>query len=409
MSTNHIVKRPQVVVGQGVDPADFNNLAAAATYQHGLTRGGLMKRLHHLQGPTSAVLNPFNGDDMSLGAPTLYAMGHDGAPRNGATMNSYTCNAGMLYAVTGAPAMDGSTLNVPAYYLQAGEINGAFPIGDATHCRFDAVYVRLSVVDAATALRNFEDAAGVKSGQNCVPYKETKLEWLAVTGTPAAIPLIPTAPDATWALWGVWMTFKSQNGAHTLKQIFDYRVPIGMRRLICLPGSGGNLYPIGANCAYTAAMASLTFSATGSAGWAGASCPVASGRIMSHGFSFGVGGGGQMALKTRGIFGTGTPWSHSQSIYAGAPAGQPTQNLTDMDGFQMYGGFWINASGNTTLGDVNGLPLLPVWANGWGSMAEDGTAEGGGDASMDPQHVAMLYTPSSTSETLYGAYFDVAG
>jgi hypothetical protein len=250
MPTNHIMKRPQVVVGEGVDPTDFNNLAAAATYQHELYLSSQMRRqLVHGEAPTARVNNPADASDVAGGKPALYAVANGAAPRNGATACSYRCNPGLLYYVSASPVVDGVNIVVPAYYVQKDEIAGSFANGDATHPRFDAVYVRLSVVDSALASRNFEDASGVKSGQNVVAYKETKLETLAVTGTPAVKPLIPAAPDATWALWGVWYTAQSQNTAHSLKQIFDYRVPIGLKRLFCYPGAGA--YAIGASATAT--------------------------------------------------------------------------------------------------------------------------------------------------------------
>lgn len=403
-SQNGFMQRPYVIDGQGVDPTDFENLSARTRANlTDLILGSAMRLQMGRVGPSTEVLNRYDGLSISPGAQIFSLDVAGGAPMRGATAVSYRCNPGPIFYVTGEPVVDGVTPKVVAYYLQKDEISGSFAVGDATHSRFDAVYVRLTSVDGPQETRDFKDAAGVITSQPLVTTKRTKLEWLAVQGTPATAPQIPAAPDATWARWAVYYTRKNQNAAYTAKEVYDYRVPANLHRDIVIPGAG--IFAIGGNAIINGSNSQVTFTATGAAGLAGAVCHRSVGRLMGFDFVYGAYAGGVQRITSRGLSGNAPPWY--LDIYGGAVSGDPTMPFNDIDGYTLQGGVWVGGDAVVHTTTDSGLALLPIWTNGKGSIAADDFVDYGG--SYGTQYLACEFLPATTGETIYACHFDVAG
>lgn len=390
-STNGINARPQVVDGEAVDPTDFNNMSAwSRAYINDMVLGALMRYQGNKVGP------------MPLGAtPQLYSLGSSGAPRNGGSLaRSIGCNAGPLFYAPPSVSIDGRTPKVLSYYLTANEITATLAAADPTNGRYDAVYVRISEVDGPLTTRNFEDATGAKSTQALVIDRRTKLEWTVVTGTPAAKPQIPSAPDATWAQWGVWWVPATFAGLFGIQHIYDYRIPMQSFKRHVLPVSG-----LMASAGWTIdAVNGYAQSSAGGNGLYGY-LPARSGRVMALSWSYLVANGGSLQRLT-----VRTPLSTSIITYP--PTYQPGfpnngAATTDIDNYTMASGLWVDASSFSDQQSASGQQLLPLWANGFGSEAEDPTGVGG--TVQDTTHVCGLWVPGASGDRVISMAFDVAG
>lgn len=403
-NTNGISKRSQVTLGEAVDPSDYNNFSA-------------WERANINDLVLSAAMRMGAGDTFPGGGlgssqcPPIFAIGHSGAPRNGrTTARTYGCNPGPIFQAPNSTAgiPDGNGAKVLSYYLQGGEINGQLAAGDATHPRWDCVYVRLSEVDGPLVTRNFEDATGVKSGQALPVDKRTKLDWTVVQGTPAAIPGIPGGPDASYSLWGAWFV-PATFGASLfgLNNIYDFRVPIGFRRLQVDPGVMG--FDV-AHWSYQYDKREVTSSSTTGL-WA--PCPVRSGRIMGYKINYRdfAASPGLQALVINGRGLGGSPTGNKQ------PAGGPNepnngQNFGDYEGWQMWGGVWIDPTDGHSYAPQSavtsdGYTLLPLWANGYGSEAEEWFTLT--NTTTEQRTVQVQYFPTASGDTICNVIFEVAG
>lgn len=413
-NTNGVVRRAQVVVGQATDPTDFMALSGwSRAYINDLVVGAFMRTRKSRVGPD---------DDSALWTRgTIYAVGHAGAPRNNAVARRFGCNPGAIFYVPTGVSVDGVTPKVLTYYLQQDEINGSLTGGDATNPRFDAVYVRVSEVSAPTVTRNFEDAAGNKTSQPIVPDLRTKVEWTIVAGTPAVHPQIPAAPDSTWAYWGVWYVPKAFNSTFNITNIFDYRIPCEQYTRHVRDVKQAYAVTSGtATCTLNGYDGFIGFTDTTTHAWVSASCPTNAGRLM--GFSWTPlahsASSIQRLMVRAGITTSGgsapsnLPWTNT--VYGGLNAGDPTIPANDLDNYSMSGGTWYNGAGSVVTTTVSGLALLPVWANGYGSTAEDAGQAGGqgllgGTSWGDYSHLQGLWIPAAITDKLITCVFDVAG
>lgn len=395
-STNGINARPQVVDGEAVDPTDFNNMSAwSRAYLNDLVLGALARSQSRHVGP------------QGFGAsPLLYSIGSSGAPRNGAsTSRSIGCNAGPLFfAPGGTPTIDGRTPKVLLYYLTQNEITATLGAGDPTNPRFDAVYVRISEVDGPLTTRNFEDATGAKSSQSLVIDRRTKLEWTVVAGTPAAKPQIPAPPDATWAQWGVWWVPATFGASlFNFQHIYDYRIPMQSFTRHVIP------YTAMLGSSWTIAIANGYASSTAGTGFSnplGAYLPRRSGRVMGFSFDYlpPVDAGSFSKLLIRqplsGSIITYPPTFQPNFPNSGAPFG-------DIDNYTMAAGLWVDASSFVDQNSATGYQLLPLWANGYGSEAEDPAGDGG--SLQDTTQVVAFWCPNAAADKIISCSFDVAG
>lgn len=328
----------------------------------------------------------------------------------------------MLAYVAPGLTVDGGAPQVKTYYLQQNEITGQLAAGNGTNPRFDGVYVRISEVDGPVTMRNFEDATGAKSTLPLVVDRRSKLEWVVVQGTPAAMPQIPAAPDATWARWGVW--YVPKNWATSFQAMFsnggsnvaDYRIPADSYRRHLIDVAGMYAGAASSTAVLNAYNGYASFTGSGPFASIGATCPVRGGRIM--GFSWTpilATAGYQQRLMVRApgassSMPTNAPWF--ASIYGGIRSGDPTIPITDLDNFTMSGGEWSDpSSGSPATTTASGLALLPLWANGHTSEAED-PAQVGGFGLAAPGEYTMVqgvWIPNAATDRLVACVFDVAG
>ena len=402
-NTNGIVKRPQVMDGEAVDPTDFNN---ASAWQRANINDLILSAMMRLN---AGYVSPLGG----LGSgqrPPIFAIGHAGAPRNGGTLShSYTSNGGPIFQAGNSsdPVIDGTTPRIMSYYLSPGEINGQFATPDPTNPRWDCVYVRLSEVDGPTTTRNFEDALGAKSSQAVVVDTRVKLEWVVVTGTPAAIPTLGGPPDPTYSLWGAWFTPAALPGLYGLNNIYDYRVPLGFQRHLVDPATMG-FDP--AHWSYQYDKREVTSSSTTSL-WA--PCPVRSGRIMGMKINFrdfaASPGSKYLFINGRGL--GITPTANKQPAGAvGAP--NNGQSTGDYANWQLWGGVWYDPTSGHSFGPQSaitsdGYTLLPLWANGYGSEAEEYAELS--NSTTEQLRVIAQYDPAASGDTIANVIWEIAG
>jgi hypothetical protein len=430
MPQNNVVRRPQFFDGQGIDPQDLNRaVSGARAFLTDLVVGPLLASFRNVVGPISS--NPASALTTSPASyPTLYAQGHAGAPRNRAGNRVVGCNPGILYYVAPSLTIDGATPKVVPYYLTTDEIAATLAAGDASNPRFDAIFVRITDTDGPQETRDFKDATGVVSSQVFFTSKATTLEFTVVQGTPAAKPLMPTPPNSTWAFWGAWWVPKAFGAASFTtvphpyggSNVQDYRVPIGMKKHLLTVGDG--LQAGGTNAHANAYYNTMTFTSTSGSPDMWANLPVRSGRIMAYGFTQSNVGGGTKAWLSAIVPSAAAnfvvnspPWF--MTIYGGRSTGDPTI-IQELDyTTQIRGGNWYATDGFTPVSTVNGFQLLPLWANGFGSEAEDSTQIGGISSNIaggvtaygvDAAPVMRMYgMPTTVGEIVTGAVFDVAG
>jgi hypothetical protein len=397
-STNGVVARPQVIDGEAVDPTDFNNLSAwSRAYINDLLLSTLMRRQFSAAGPQQ-----FGG------AAMLYSLAGSGAPRNGTTLaRSIGCNSGPLFYVpNGTITVDGRTPQAKMYYLSTNEINAQFAAADPTNPRFDAIYVRISEVDGPTTSRNFEDATGAKSTQALIVDRRTKLEWTVVQGTPAAKPGIPGAPDASWAPWGVWFIPAAFASLFNNLMIFDYRTPMNAFTRHIVPASqmSGTSWTISGVSGYAQSTAGGGFSNS-----LYAMLSRRSGRIMGCSMNYlAADAGSFMKIITRypsaGSILTYPPTFQPPGINAGAP-------FTDIDGYTLQGGYWVDVNGFTDQNSIGGYQLLPLWATGLGTDQEfpTGSNPNDGGTLYDTQLAGCVWCPNAAGDKIIACSFDIAG
>lgn len=435
MPQNNVVRRPQFFDGQGVDPLDLNRATSAArAYLNDVVLGPLLSTYRTVVGPVSLSPDPTSTTATVPGIyPTLFAHGNGGAPRNRAGNRAVGCNQGALYYVLPGLGIDGSNPKVVPYFLQTDEISATLDAGDASNPRFDAIFVRITDTDGPQETRDFKDAVGVVTSQPFFTSKSSTLEFVVVKGTPAAKPLMPAPPDTTWAFWGAWWVSKAF-GAASFKTIayaaqgasnvIDYRFPIGLKKYVVTPGAGLYGEP-GRNAATNIYNGNITFSGVGT--WPNhqiqCACPVRSGRLMSYGFSMHtVSQGINSRLTTQFIpLGADGPWS--RSFYGGSSTGivgDPSMAYGDLDyRVQLRGGNWFAADAVTpaAVTGSGSFQLLPLWANGFSSEAEDETLAGGsyaigstGAAAIDARpYLSLKGVAPTTAEVVMGCIWDIAG
>lgn len=404
---NGYTARPQVFDGEGVDPTDFNALANwSRAYLNDIVLGTSMINTPDGIGPS------YSADNL----PQIYAIGHSGAPRNGSGIRQISCNPGPLFFVPVSQTVRGKTPVSSCYYLQQNEITATLAVGDATNPRFDAVYVRITSIDGPLATRDFEDATGAITSQALATTTSTQLEWTLVQGTPATAPLIGAAPDSTWALWGAWYVPKAWGSTSFQSaaafnfslggsNVFDYRVPIGMKRHLL---SVDRMYSMGvAGTVIDPSNDDAT--CTGSGIILGVTCPVLGGRVMNFGWTRGT-GSSLSVVRPYVRCNQAIQPPHYFSIYGGNSAGDPTIPVADLDGYYLHGGIWHLPNGNPAPTTASGLQTLPLWSNGFGSEAEDGNNFGGaGVSSRLLSKVVTAWNAAAANDHLQASTFDVAG
>jgi hypothetical protein len=418
-----VVKRPVVVDGEGIDPTDFNRLSQwSRAYLNDIVIGAWLRTRSNQIGPD---------DDSNVWTRgNIYAIGHSGAPRNQISALMIGCNPGTIFYVptgVGATPPDGMTPNVRAYRLQQNEIAYTLAVGDATHPRFDAVYVKVDEIDSVAESRNWQDAGGtLYATESLITGRETRLQTLKVQGTPSATPQVPAAPDSSWAPWGVWYVPKAWNAplAYMTRggsNVFDYRIPCD--RFARHVRDVHTMYPASSGTP-TVTLNGYDgfagFTDTTIHAWVAASCPVNAGRIM--GFSWtplahDAGSVQRLLVRTGTTVSGGSapaaaPWANS--IYGGLLPGDPTIAANDIDGYSLIGGTWYNAAGTVVTTTASGLALLPLWANGYGSTAEDVGQNGGqglahAGSAGDYSQIQALWIPNAITDKLVACGFDVAG
>lgn len=408
-NTNGISKRPQVTTGEALDPIDFNAQSQWATARlSDLVLSSWMRT-------TLAMQDPVSNNGSAEGA-SMFAFTHGAAPVGNAFNLGWTCTEGPIWQPPAAPTstIDGTNIRMPMYYLQQDEASGTFAAADPTNPRLDAVYLRITEVDGPLTTRFFVDALGFQSGQTISPDKRTKLEWLVVQGTPAAKPRIAAAPDATWSLWGVYHIPAAFAAPFTVANIFDYRVPLGLKRYQVSPLAMGIT-----GAAWTYVAASNEFQSPGGSTVLWVTCPMHSGRVMSaelvyrdtHPDTY------NLVVTGRNV---GSVAGTTSSLPPGAANGQVNygQASSDIQGWTLQGGLWVNAAGTvlTPLNAVStaGYQLLPVWANGFGSTAADPARAGGpqngySNSDGEQRQVRVWMDSLGSGRTIVGAHFDIAG
>lgn len=408
-SQNGIATRPQAFDGEGVDPQDFVALSAGSrAYINDLILSALMRS----QAPNISPIGAYGSGQR----PPIFAFGHGGAPRNGtgATPRTISCNPGAIFQAPVSGSINGATPKILSYYLNGGEISAQLDAGDPSNPRFDSVYVRLSEVDGPNVTRDFEDAVGVVTSQAFATTKQTKLEWLVVKGTAAALPVLPAVPDASYSLWGTWLVpaaFGASNFG--LQHIFDYRVPLGFRRV----AADARDFNFPGGWVYDSNHGELDGSAAGT-NIAWVPCPARSGRIMSASISFrdtsGSGVGSYFLLISGRSLGT-TPTAKEAPSRGSMVGPFATMAISEVSNWTLAGGLWTDPVSGHNLAPqfpvtVGGYMLLPLWANGWGSEAEDAAqASPGGYVTQDERKVIQYYQPLASGDTISQAIFEIAG
>jgi hypothetical protein len=170
-----------------------------------------------------------------VNAPLVcYAWGSGGYMHATGVARTMTNEVAMLAQQTsGTPGtITGDAPTFLIYRLASDELGTVFDVGDGTHPRIDAVFIKLDEVDGDPVTRDFEDATThALSSQTFNKQKQVRLTKLVVKGTPAASPTAP-ANQAGYARYGEVYIPAAWNAVIDPDNFRDSRQPIGFASVL---------------------------------------------------------------------------------------------------------------------------------------------------------------------------------
>lgn len=220
-----LIKRVKFNNGEGIDPADFNQLQVIQEQRSAIvagTAGGMTE-------------NKF-GVGALLRTEHLWVRGDACAPYPGGTARTIRILPGAMYQWLGqaqlyaSPNFEangfGNTDMGLCYYADSGELDTTHAVGSAQP-RWDVVSVLLSVVDGESESRDFEDATTRVVTSTSMNKRTRVIVTKTVTqGTPGATPYLPLLPAGHVPLYAIYIP-AAHNAVFDALAIWDFRMPLG--------------------------------------------------------------------------------------------------------------------------------------------------------------------------------------
>jgi len=215
------VREVQFFDGEGLDPADLNNLQRHLRAQ--LWDLAVSLRIRN------GVAGVGERTGVRPGETLCFALGGGGYIEPGASARQLVSARGLIGQCLNAGVPDGTDPLFLTYYLNTQEIDFTTAIGDATNPRIDLVCIKLEheAADAAdNVTRDFKDATtGLLSSQTFAKKRKVKMSAQLVAGTPAASPTEPAVPAGFVKLAGILVPATHNTTHDWLTNGRDYRMP----------------------------------------------------------------------------------------------------------------------------------------------------------------------------------------